>query len=96
MERIKKLPQEKQKPFLNGFKKLDEINLLKKRVQEARDKLTKDTDELSKTAEVIVQNELFSRVLIQIGEAKYKTESSVSKLKIKLGKNEKELAFEDY
>ncbi len=93
MERVKKLPQEKQLPFLNGFKKLNEISLLKKRVLEAKDKYTKEIGELSKSAEVIVQNELFSRVLIQIGEVKFKTETPISKLKIKLGKNEKELEF---
>ena len=96
MERIKKLPRDKQKPFLDGFKRLDEINLLRKKVQKSRDKLTKETDELSNSAEIIVHNELFSRVFIQIGETKYRTETSISKLKIKLGKNEKALAFEDY
>ncbi|NVM03084.1 MAG: DUF342 domain-containing protein [Candidatus Helarchaeota archaeon] len=93
-ERIKKLPLVKQKPFLNGFKRLDEINVLKNRVLEKRNKFSKEIDELSKNARVIVHKELFSQVFIQIGEAKYRTENYISKVKIKQGKNKKEMEFE--
>ena len=95
-ERIKKLPPEKQRPFLVGFKKLNEINILKRKILERRNKLSKETDGLAKNAFVTVNNELFPRVFIQIGEAKYKTENSISKVKIKQGKNKKEVEFESF
>ena len=96
MEKIKKLPPEKQKPFLNSFKKLNETNLLKKRILEKRDKLIKEADFLAKDASITVHNDIFDRVFIQVGEAKYKTENSISKVKIKQGKNKKEVEFESF
>ena len=96
IERIKKLPKDKQKPLLDAFKKLNEMNLLKNRILEKRYKLNKEIDELSKDANIIVHKELFPRVFIQIGEAKYRTEELASKVKIKQGKDRKELAFESF
>ena len=95
-ERIKKLPKDKQKPFLDAFKKLSEINLLRNRILEERNKLGKESDELSKNASIIIHKELFPRVFIQIGEAKFKTENSISKVKVKQGKNRKEVEFESF
>ena len=96
LERVKKLPKDKQKPFLDGFKKLNEINLLKSKILEKRSELVKESDGLSKNAVITVYNILYPRVYIQIGEAKYQTESPISKAKVKLGKNRREVEFESF
>ena len=96
LERIKKLPKEKQKPFLKGFKRLNEVETLKQKILKKRSELGKESDNLSENACILVNKELFSRVLIQIGEVKYRTETDVSKAKLRLGKNKKEIVFESF
>ena len=84
MERIKKLPKEKQNPFLKGFKRLNEIEVLKQKILNMRAKIGKESDNLADNASVMVNKELFSRVLeiAKIGEG-YKTDKIIMRKQIR-------------
>lgn len=77
-QRVAKLPKEKQKPFIDGFKKLREVSQLRNEIITKKENFSKKMDEISQKAEILVKKELFPRIFIQIGEAKLNTQKLYS------------------
>jgi hypothetical protein len=90
-EKIAKLPQDKQRPFLEAFKKLGDVNKLKQEVLNKQKQMAKDTDELAQNAFIIVKKDLFPKVHIQIGETKLLNDKQQSGLKLKENSSHKKI-----
>ncbi len=92
-ERIAKLPKDKQKPFLEAFKKLNELETLRKEIISKKERMLRESQQLSQITEVLVKKQLFPRVYIQIGDGKTKTENLFAGVKLRESKNRKDIEF---
>lgn len=90
-ELLKKLPPAKQKPLIDTFKRLTSINKLREQVMAKLDSAYIEAEELSKKSAIIIRDQLFSRVFIQVGESRLKTEQDLEKLKIRMKSDGKEI-----
>jgi len=86
-EQLKKLPPAKQKPFLEAFANLDAVNKLRSEILVKRKELIDSADKLSQSAVIIVRAQLYSRVYVQVGENKMRTDKDYTKLKLREGVN---------
>jgi len=86
---LKKLPPAKQKPILEIFKKLNLLNKLRSQVLAKMKVVVDDSGDMSKDAFIVARDQLFPRVLVQLGEQKMKTEKILLKSKMKVAENEK-------
>ena len=91
-KRIAKLPKEKQKPFVQAFKRLGEVSRLMKEIAAKKERYFAGNEELARKAEVVVRKELFPRVNIQIGDARILTTESSGAITLKLSKSGKNIA----
>jgi len=91
---IKKLPPVKQRPFIETFKKLSKMNSLREKVIERIDKLHKSAENLSRDAKIIVRQQLFPKVYIQIGKNKTNNNQYMLKMKITANEADKDLVME--
>jgi len=94
-ETLKKLPPAKQKPFLEAFGSLDGVNKLREDIITKRNELVNSAESLSQNAAIIVRNQLYSRVYVQIGENKMLIDKDYTKLKLREGANRKQIDFVD-
>jgi len=89
--KIAKLSPKKQKPYLDAFDKLKEINALRSEFLAKREKIKDSAENVSQKADIKVYQELYSRVYIQIGENKMRTQHNLRKVILRESANQKEI-----
>ena len=88
---LKKLHPSRQKPIIEMFKKLNELVKLRKAISGRITILQKQEEEFPFDAEIIVRDTIFSKVLIQIGSQKLKTETELRLVKYSMQENGKDI-----